>query len=203
MAQTNQHFQSRLASFCFVLCLHPLLGMSDIQAQEAKSEAAMAAYADAANFQTGGAIDLAIDGWQSFLTKYPKHPMAADAAHYLGVCYMQQETPDYVAAAKAFGKALQKPKYDLREESLANYGWCNYIASGDGEQRDQVKLKRALDAFQRLLKESPKTRFMDRALFYSGEAAYGMGNSQQAIGYYDRMLTMPNAKASQFHKETE
>ena len=197
MAQTRQQYWFRLAIFCLVLSLHPLLGMSRIQAQDAKSEAAMAAYADAANFQTGGAIDLAIDGWQSFLTKYPKHPMTADAAHYLGVCYMQQEMPDYVAAAKAFGKALQKPKYNLREESLANYGWCNYIASGEDEPRDQAKLKLALDAFQRLLKESPKTRFMDRALFYSGEAAYGMGNSQQAIVYYDRMLTMPNAKASQ------
>ena len=197
MAQTKQHFWSRLASFCFVLCLHPLLGTSCTQAQDVQSEAAMAAYADAANFQTGGAIDLAIDGWQSFLTKYPKHPMVADAAHYLGVCYMQQEMPDYSAAAKAFGTALQKPKYDLREESLANYGWCNYISSGEGEQKDQAKLQLALDAFQRLLKESPKTRFMDRALFYSGEAAYGMGNSQQAIGYYDRMLKMPTAKASQ------
>ncbi len=197
MAQTKQHLRSRLASICLVLCLPCVLGMPHLQAQDAKSEAAMAAYADAANFQTGGAIDLAIDGWQSFLAKYPKHPMTADAAHYLGVCYMQQEMPDYVAAAKAFGKALKKPKYDLREESLANYGWCNYIASGDGEQRDQAKLKIALDAFQRLLKESPKTRFMDRALFYSGEAAYSMGNSKQAIGYYDRMLTMPNAKSSQ------
>ncbi len=197
IAQTTQSVWSRSAIFCFVLCLHLSLEMSHVQAQDANSEAAMAAYADAANFQTGGAIDLAIDGWQSFLTKYPKHPMVADAAHYLGVCYMQQEMPDYVAAAKAFGKALQKPTYELREESLANFGWCNYIASGEGKQRDQAKLKLALDAFQRLLKESPKTRFMDRALFYSGEAAYGMGNSQQAIGYYDRMLTMPNAKASQ------
>ncbi len=197
MAQTRQHFWCCLASFCFVLCLHPLLGISRTQAQDAQSEAAMAAYADAANFQTGGAIELAIDGWRAFLTKYPKHPMAADAAHYLGVCYMQQEIPDYASAAQAFGKAIQQPKYDLREESLANYGWCNYIASGEGEQKDQAKLKLALNAFQQLLQESPKTRFMDRALFYSGEAAYGMGNSQQAIGYYDRLLKMPNAKTSQ------
>ena len=197
MAQSRQSIWSRLAIFCFVLCLHLLIGMPHAPAQDANGEDAMAAYADAANFQTGGAMDLAIDGWQSFLSKYPKHPMVSDAAHYLGVCYMQQEMPDYVAAAKAFGKALQKSKYDLREESLANFGWCNYIASGEGAQRDQAKLKLSLDAFQQLLKESPKTRFMDRALFYSGEAAYGMGNSQQAIRYYDRMLTMPSAKTSQ------
>lgn len=198
MVQTRQNLWFGLTVFlCFVACNSSPPGITQANAQDAKDEAAMASYADAANFQTGGAIDLAIDGWQSFLRKYPKHPMAADAAHYLGVCYMQQEMPDYVAASKAFGKALQKSKYDLREESLANLGWCNYIASGEGEQRDEAKLKRSLEAFQRLLKESPKTRFMDRALFYSGEAAYGLGDSQQAIGYYDRMLAMPNASASQ------
>ena len=196
MTQTTQHLWSRVLSLCVVLSLQPLTGMLRVHGQDDKSEAAMAAYADAANFQTGGATNLAIDGWQSFLSKYPKHPMAADAAHYLGVCYMQLEMPNYVAAAKAFGSALQEPKYDLREESLANFGWCNYIASGDGEKRDQAKLKSSLNAFQQLLKESPKTRFMDRALFYSGEAAYGLGNSKQAIQYYDRMLKMPNAKAS-------
>jgi len=197
MTQTTPNLWARVLSLCVVLCLQSLIGILHVHGQDDKSEAAMAAYADAANFQTGGAINLAIDGWQSFLSKYPDHPMAADAAHYLGVCYMQLEMPDYVAAAKAFGKALKKPKYDLREESLANFGWCNYIASGDGEKRDQAKLKLSLEAFQQLLRESPKTKLMDRALFYSGEAAYGLGNSKQAIEYYDRMLTMPNAKASQ------
>ena len=195
MTQTTQVHWYRLLSLCMLLSL-PLAEMSHVSGQEESDEAAMAAYADAANFQTGGAIRLAIDGWQSFLSKHPKHPMAADASHFLGVCYMQQETPDYVAAAKAFGNALQKPKYDLREESLANFGWCNYIASGDGDQRDQAKLKLALESFQRLLKESPKTHFMDRALFFSGEAAYGMGDSNLAVRYYDRMLAMPDAKDS-------
>ena len=164
--------------------------------QDEPSEASMAAYADAANFQTGGAIDLAIEGWTKFLAKYPKHPMAADAAHFLGVCYMQRDKPDYKAAANAFARALKNPKYDLREESLANYGWCAYASAGDGEERDAAKLQLALDAFQLLKKESPKSRFLDRALFYSGEAAYGMGNSKLAVEYYNQLLTLPNAKES-------
>ena len=123
--------------------------------------------------------------------------MSADAAHYLGVCYMQLEKPDYAAAAKAFEGALKKTKYDLREESLANFGWCNFIASGEGANRDQAKLKVSLNAFQQLLKESPNTRFLDRALFYSGEAAYGMGDAKRAIEFYDRLLAMPKAKTSQ------
>ncbi|MGI9472060.1 MAG: tetratricopeptide repeat protein, partial [Rubripirellula sp.] len=164
--------------------------------QDEPSEASMAAYADAANFQTGGAIDLAIESWKKFLTKYPKHPMAADAAHFLGVGYMQKESPDYTAAANAFARALKNPKYDLREESLANYGWCVYVSAGEGEERDAPRLKLALDAFQLLQKESPQSRFLDRALFYSGEAAYGMGNAKLAVNYYDKLLSLPSAKDS-------
>jgi TolA-binding protein len=108
MIHKTQNVWFRVLGLCVVLCLQPLTGMLQVHGQDDKGEAAMAAYADAANFQTGGATNLAIDGWQSFLSKYPKHPMAADAAHYLGVCYMQLETPDYIAAAKAFGRALQK-----------------------------------------------------------------------------------------------
>ena len=201
MTQTTHDLWCRVLSLGMLLSL-PLAGIPHASAQEESDEAAMSAYADAANFQTGGAIPLAIDGWQSFLSKHPKHPMAADAAHFLGVCYMQQETPNYVAAAKAFTKALQKSEYDLREESLANLGWCNYIASDDGDQRDKAKLERALESFQQLIKESPKTRFMDRALFYSGEAAYGLGDSKLAVRYYDRMLAMPNAKDSLLRCDT-
>ena len=62
MTQTTQNLWSRVLSLCVVLSLQPLTGMLRVHGQDDKSEAAMAAYADAANFQTGGAINLAIDG---------------------------------------------------------------------------------------------------------------------------------------------
>ncbi len=178
-----------------MLCLWVTL-ISPSVAQEEPSEASMAAYADAANFQTGGAIDLAIDGWNKFLKQYPKHTMAAEAAHFLGVCHMQKEAPDYVAASEAFERALKTKEYDLREESLANHGWCLYASSGEGEQRDAARLKRAIEVFQTLREENPKSRFLDRAIFYSGEAAYGLGESKRAIEFYDQLLAMPDAKDS-------
>ena len=160
------------------------------------SEASMGAYADAANFQTGGAIELAIDGWKQFLRDYPDHPMASKAAHYLGVCHMQSESPDYAAASEAFGRALKDDAYDLREESLANAGWCWYASAGEGEDRDQARLKKSLQTFQTLREEFPKSRFLDRATFYCGEAAYGLGQPANAIEYYDELLAMPNVKES-------
>ena len=149
---------------------------------------AMAVYADAANFQTNGAIDLAIEQWQRFLKQHPDHPKAASAAHYLGVCYMQRSAPDWVAAAKAFARALETPDYDLREESLANRGWCLYAAAGSGPEADRQLLKESLQTYQQLLSEFPKSRYRDRALFYAGEAAYALGDMRRAVKFYSSLL---------------
>ncbi|MFK8111478.1 MAG: tetratricopeptide repeat protein [Rubripirellula sp.] len=189
-----QRLRSVLARVAALVVI--LVSLSAPARSDEPSEESMAAYADAANFQTGGAIDLAIEGWNGFLRKYPDHSMVSQAAHYLGVCHMQKESPDYNAANKAFAQALKNKKYDLREESLANHGWCLYAAAGDGDQRDSAKSKRAIETYKMLADEFPKSRFLDRALFYSGEASYGLGEAQQAIGFYNKMLSMPDAKES-------
>ena len=160
------------------------------------TEESIALYADAANFQTGGAIDLAIDEWKEFLDKYPDDDLAPKAAHYLGVCYMQREEPDYVLASKAFEIALDDKKYDLREESLANLGWCYYASAGDGPQRDESKLRKTIETFNALRKENPKSNYIDRAYFYGGEAAYGLGLRSKAVEMYDKFLSLPISKDS-------
>ncbi|NND97488.1 MAG: tetratricopeptide repeat protein, partial [Pirellulaceae bacterium] len=171
------------------------IGIGTTHAADSTDES-VAAYADAANFQTNGAFDLAIDGWKTFLKKFPNDELASKAAHYLGVCYMQQESPDYVAAAQAFEKALEDKKFELREESLANQGWCWYAAAGDGQQRDPKYLKATITAYLQLQREKPKSQFLDRALFYSGEAAYGLGDRPQAIKFYDKLLALPSTEES-------
>ncbi|MGB7346278.1 MAG: tetratricopeptide repeat protein [Pirellulaceae bacterium] len=173
----------------------PTAFVATVAAKES-SEESIAAYADAANFQTNGAFPLAIDAWNEFLKDYPDDDLASKAAHYLGVCYMQKESPDYVSAAKSFDKALQDKKFELREESLANQGWCWYASAGEGPDRDKDRLKSSITAYQKLQKEKPKSQFLDRAMFYSGEAAYGLGERKQAIDFYNKLLALPNAKDS-------
>jgi TolA-binding protein len=187
-----------LLGCCTILGTLPLRAQSPAAAdpQQAEDEAAMAEYADAANFQTGGAVELAIEAWTKFLEHYPKHAMSADASHFLGVCYMQREKPDYSAASTAFARALQSQTYSLREESLANQGWCLYASAGEGQQRDASKLTAAIETFETLCKENPNSRFLDRATFYSGEAAYALGQPERAIEFYDQLLAMPQAKDS-------
>ena len=79
------------------------------RAEPESDEKALAAYADAANFQNNGASDLAIEAWHKYLKDFPDHDLAPKAAHYLGICYMQNAAPDYEAATKAFGLALRSP----------------------------------------------------------------------------------------------
>lgn len=174
-----------------LLCC-PGVGLAD----EEVNEQAMAAYADAANFQTNGAIPLAIEAWRKYLKDYPDEPLAAKAAHYLGVCYMQQAEPDYVAAAAAFEKAIKDPRSDVREESLVNLGWCQFAAAGDGEERDLKRLDASLKAFQTLIREKPTSRYLDRAYFYGGESAYALGKPDQAVALYDQMLALESAADS-------
>ncbi len=180
----------------FLLIAIALVSIAPVTQAADSTDESLAAYADAANFQTNGAFDLAIDAWKDFLKEYPKDKMASRAAHYLGVCYMQKESPDYAAAAEAFERALKNSKFELREESLANQGWCWYAASDEGETRNAKYLKATIAAYDKLQKEKPKSQFLDRALFYSGEASYGLGDRKKAIDSYNKLLALPAAKDS-------
>ena len=199
---SNQNAISRTFAFLVTLLMFAtiLLPVSNVFAddkeEDGSGEKSLAAYADAANFQTNGALDLAIEAWEKYLKEYADDPMASKAAHYLGVCYMQQENPDYVAASNAFRKALRDSDYDLREESLINHGWSLYAAAGEPPNRNMKRLRESLETLEALRKEFPKSRFADRAIFYSGEAAYALGETKQAIAHYDKLLALPNAKDS-------
>ncbi|MCC9599678.1 tetratricopeptide repeat protein [Stieleria sp. JC731] len=197
LGYTNR--SSRRTAFCRLIALWTALlligSQSDSLAAESTEES-IALYADAANAQTGGAYALAINNWKKFLDKYPDDQLASKAAHYLGVCHMQKESPDYGAAATAFALALKDREYELREESLANLGWCYYAAAGDGPKRDEDKLRKTIETFDLLRKEKPRGDYSDRALFYTGEAAYGLGDLKKAIDAYNRFLKLPNANES-------
>ena len=192
----NRYRLPAVSSFFLTIVLAILSPNHSHLAANESTEESIALYADAANFQTGGAMELAIDAWQKFLERYPKDELAPKAAHYLGVCYMQREKPDYVLASKAFERAIKDTEYDLREESLFNLGWCYYASAGDGPQRDETRLQKTIETFAALSKQNSKSEYIDRGYFYSGEAAYGLGKRSLAIDLYNRFLKSPRAKDS-------
>ncbi len=185
--------------------------------QQPDDQVALALYADAANFQNNEALALAVETWQKFLDRYPDHPMASNAAHYLGVSQMRREPPEYTAAAEAFARALRDDDSELREESLANRGWCLYASAESEDARssrnetsddaaaapdttppvpNRERLRQAIETFAELRESFPESRFLDRAYFYSGEAASLLGEPERAVEFYDRLLELPQADAS-------
>ncbi|MCC6510128.1 MAG: tetratricopeptide repeat protein, partial [Pirellulaceae bacterium] len=153
--------------------------------------AAVNHYADAANFQNNGAFELAVEEWQKLLKEFPKDPLASKASHYLGVCFMQQAKPDYAAASAAFAKALTDAKLDIRDESLINLGWCQFMEAraNEGDQARQKKqFQQARETLTDYVKNFPQGGSVDQALFFSGEIEYSLGNAQQAVNLYEQLI---------------
>jgi cellulose synthase operon protein C len=176
-------------------------GQADDGGQQGQSsEAALAIYSDAANFQNNGAYDLAVEEWKKFLDGHRDDPLAPKAAHYLGVCYMRLAEPNLQGASDAFGKALDAKDSELRPESLSNRGWCQFtlaqatpsLSQADRKQRFQE----AFSTYQTLMKEYPSTDQADQAYFYCGESLFATDRVNESIAFYEKMLDLPNAAKS-------
>ena len=162
-------------------------------AQDTKQQQADSLYADAANFQRGGAYEIAVQSWKSFLDRYPQDPKATNASYYLGICYLQQSVPNYAAASQAFEQTLKDPQFSMRGEAYTNLAWSLYRQGTAGPQPDTQLLQKTLAVLAKLLEEKPSVPLAGQALFYSGEASYALGNRKQAIDFYTRFLSsQPN-----------
>lgn len=157
--------------------------------KERKQEKARELFADAANAQNNGAFPLAIELWNKLLKDHSSDALASSARHFLGICYLQQETPDYPAAIAQFKLAIQDNDLKQREETLVNLGWCLYQQSiaveGPAKKEMLQEASKVLTAF---LDKYPDGSFADKALFYAAEAESRLGNSDRAIQLYSQLI---------------
>ncbi len=176
-------------------------------ANAAKSDpAAVNHYADAANFQNNGAFELAVEEWRKLLSDYPKDPLASKASHYLGVCYMQQAKPNYAAASEAFAVAYADDKLDIRDESLINLGWCQFMQAraAEGDAAAQKKLyQQSRESLSEYIKNYPQGSSVDQALFFSGEIEYSIGRSKQAIDLYEQLIKSKSLATSTWKSDAQ
>ena len=82
-------------------------GAASLSEKEKKQEKARELFADAANSQNNGEFPRAIELWNRLIKEYPTDPLVASARHFLGICYLQKEKPNYPAAIAEFKLALQ------------------------------------------------------------------------------------------------
>ncbi len=164
-------------------------GTAQLSDKEKRQEKARETFADAANAQNNGAYPLAIEQWNKLLTEYPSDPLASSARHFLGVCYLQQEMPDFNAAIEQFRLSLQDTELKQREDSLVNLGWSLYQQgmAADGNARKQA-LSESAKVLTALIEKYPDGSFTDKAMYYAGEAESRLGNYDRAISHYTQLL---------------
>ena len=165
--------------------------------KERKQEKARELFADAANSQNNGEFPRAIELWNRLIKEYPTDPLVASARHFLGICYLQKEKPNYPAAIAEFKLALQDSELKQREESLVNLGWSLFqqgMVAEDKSRKDAFgESAKVLSA---LIEKYPDGSFSDRALFYAAEAESRLGNLDRAISFYSQLVQNRSMESS-------
>ena len=151
---------------------------------------ALAFFANAADYQNSAKFELAIDEWQKLVKEYPAHPQASTAWHHLGICNLQQKSPNYSAAIKAFEQALKDDELKLREESLINLSWALFTEARneDSDRARRLGLEKARERMRQFLKSYSDGAYVDQALFYLGDIEHLLGNQRQSISYFQKLL---------------
>jgi TolA-binding protein len=172
-------------------------GNTKLSDKEKKQEKAREIFADAANAQNNGAFPLAIEQWNRLIKEYPTDSLVSSARHFLGICYLQQETPNYADAIAEFRIALKDTELKQREESLVNLGWSLYQQGmSDDNNPNKVALAESAKILAALIDKYPDGSFADKALFYAGEAESRLGNLERAIGFYNQLVQNRSMESS-------
>lgn len=69
---------------------------------------------------TGGEYEIARDGWEEFLRKYPENSQRSYAEYYLAYC--QMKTGEYAEAEKKFQKILAEGEFPNQDEAVLFLG---------------------------------------------------------------------------------
>ncbi|MFO0942710.1 MAG: tetratricopeptide repeat protein [Pirellulales bacterium] len=175
---------------CFSLAVM-LLNVGYSQQKEAGNKKALAYFANAADYQNGGAFELAAEEWEKLVKEFPNEAQTSTAWHHLGICSLQRKEPNYQRAIEAFRESLKDSKLDLREESLINLGWALFSQARKrptGSTEQVKELEEAKSRLSEFLKEYPDGSYIDQAIFYLGDIEHLLGNRKKAIGYFKRFL---------------
>lgn len=165
--------------------------------KERQSERARELYADAAVAQNNFAFDLAIENWTKMLKEFPNDDLASSAHHFLAMCYIQKDSPQFDLAIDQFGLALQDSQLKQREEALSNLGWSLFqksvLSEGDGSKE---ALSEAAKVLAVVIDKYPDSRSLDRSLLHAAEVESRLGNRQRALLLYKQLIQTKRLETS-------
>ncbi|MDH4162791.1 MAG: tetratricopeptide repeat protein [Nitrospirota bacterium] len=131
-----------------------------------------------------GETERALQSFRLLLKKYPRRDMAPAAQLYIAEIY-ELGYNDYPRAIEEYRRASEYSDREVRERSLYSLA-DNLFRVG--------KIDEARDTWLRQIKENPKGRRADLALYRLGTTAYSKGQLAEAEGYYRRALAISKDK---------
>ncbi len=164
--------------------------------KEQRQERSRELFADAANAQNNGAYGVAIDQWKKLIADYPDSALFSSANHFLGVCYQEQDPPDFQSAIDSFRNALKDPDLKQTEDALVNLGWCLYQRGISKEPIDLDLIAEAARNFGTFLEKFPDSTLADKAMFYAGESEAKLEKNDRAILMFNQLVSNRNLAKS-------
>ncbi len=184
-----------LAGAFFVLFCVLSPGLNPVRAADTLE--ADLAYNTAHGMMENKVYDMAREQWEDFLKEYPTDSRCSAARHFLGVCFFQ--AGDYRNAIPRFSEAAEDRKFELREESvyleaISNYELAKQLPR-EGGGAEPVKADseagkfygRAVELFQKILADFPKTRYRTDVMFYQAVSQQQLGQFQEAQKLYEAL----------------
>jgi len=149
----------------------------------AKVDAATKKLMAATGFLQRGMFKPALQEYEEFLKAYPNHPAATDARYGQAVCYYR--LGQYDQAAKTLEVVLKDPKFQQRDEALIVLGHCGLSTRA---------YKKALAAFDELLRKHPTSQHAGLAALNRAEALYLLNRNAESLkACQDYLKKHPNS----------
>ena len=170
-----------------LICCCALATRTSAQDEKRRSPSDTAAarqYAAAAALQNREVYDLAAAEWQKFLERFTNDSRANHARHYHAICLLKLDQAEEAAAA--FGRLIEEaPKFPLIESSYLHLGIAQYRIARSGQADFYDRAARTL---AELIRDFPRSKHVERALFYRGESLYARGKKADAAKHYTKLL---------------
>jgi len=168
---------------CGALCVSapPAEAQDDL----AKKNAAVRDFNVAAELQNAGLYDRAAEKWADFIKTYPDDERLDRANYFLGIC--QLHAKKFAEAAASFQTIISKyPNFENADGAQYNLGMAYFqTATASNKPED---FQKAADALGAVATKHANSEYVDRALYFQGEALYAAGKKPEACAAYEKLV---------------
>ncbi|MGA1825959.1 MAG: tetratricopeptide repeat protein [bacterium] len=167
----NNFFIYLILMYSLFFLMSPPICKAQLSEEDTIYKIALGSYRD-------GFIDMAIEQFQEFITRYPESSKTSYARFRLGDCFIEKK--EYQRAGEYYSKNIQlNINHNLYKPSL--YRLAESLLF-------QKKFSSSAQYFEQFIEKYPDDELSGDALFYLAESLYQIQDYHKALGSYERLL---------------